>query len=138
MNTVQRSSSNLVRVMWLAVALATFTALAYLLMVWNVLGIGDLQMNEKPAGIIYFAAGCYLVGGLLILLRKRWLLLFGAFINAMVVLFFFNLYQNRPDVIFSPGGLISKILQIALEIALIYVIVLLWKSGKNENPGHRA
>ncbi len=124
--------------MWLAVALAACTALAYLLMVWNVLGVGDLQMNEKPAGIIYFAAGCYLVGGLLILLQKRWLLLFGAFINAMVVLFFFNLYQNRPAVIFSPGGLISKILQIALEIALIYVIVLLWKSGKNENPGHRA
>jgi hypothetical protein len=87
-------------------------------------------MDEKPAGIIYFAAGCYLVGGLLILLRNRWLLLFGAFINAMVVLFFFNLYQNRPAVIFSPGGLISKILQIALEITLIYVIVLVWKSGK--------
>jgi hypothetical protein len=135
-NTVQRSRSNLVPVMWLAVALATFTALAYLLMVWNVLGVGDLQMDEKPAGIIYFAAGCYLVGGLLILLRKRWLLLFGAFINAMVVLFFFSLYQNRPAVIFSPGGMISKILQIALEIALIYVIVLIWKSKKNENPGH--
>jgi hypothetical protein len=138
MNTVQQSSSNLVRVMWLAVALATCTALAYLLMVWNILGVGDLQMSEKPAGIIYFAAGCYLVGGLLILLRKRWLLLVGAFINAMVVLFFFNLYKNRPAVIFSPGGLISKILQIALEIALIYVIMLVWKSGKNENPGHRA
>ena len=130
MNTVQQSSANLVRVMWLAIALATFTAIAYLLMVWNVLGVGDLQMDEKPAGIIYFAAGCYLVGGLLILLRNRWLLLFGAFINAMVILFFFNLYQNRPAVIFSPGGLISKILQISLEIVLVYVIVLLWKSVK--------
>jgi hypothetical protein len=130
MNNVQRSNSNPVRVMWLSIALAIFTALTYLLMIWNVLGVGDLQMDEKPAGIIYFAAGCYLVGGLLILLRNRWLLLFGAFINAMVVLFFFNLYQNRPAVIFSPGGLISKILQIVLEITLIYVIVLVWKSGK--------
>jgi hypothetical protein len=134
MRTLQSPTQR--RILWIAVGLALFTALAYVLMVWNVLGVGDLQMDEKPAGIIYFAAGCYLVGGLLILLRNRWLLLFGAFINAMVVLFFFNLYQNRPAVIFSPGGLTSKILQIALEIALIYVLVLVWKSGKNENPGH--
>jgi hypothetical protein len=134
MNALQSPTQR--RILWIAVGLAIFTALTYALMVWNVLGVGDLQMDEKPAGIIYFAAGCYLVGGLLILLRNRWLLLFGAFINAMVVLFFFNLYKNRPAVIFSPGGMISKILQIALEIALIYVIVLVWKSGKNENPGH--
>ncbi len=48
----------------------------------------------------------------------------------MVIFFFFNMYQNRPAVIFSPGGLISKIAQILLEIALIYVIVLVWKRGK--------
>ena len=128
MNTLQSPAQR--RILWLAVGLAIFTAVTYLLMVWNVLGVGDLQMDEKPAGIIYFAAGCYLVGGLLILLRNRGLLLFGAFINAMVLLFFFNLYQDRPAVIFSPGGLISKIAQVLLEIALIYVIVLVWKSGK--------
>ena len=128
MNTLQSPAQR--RILWLAVGLATFTAVTYLLMVWNVLGVGDLQMDEKPAGIIYFAAGCYLVGGLLILLRNRGLLLFGAFINAMVLLFFFNLYSNRPAVILSPGGLISKFLQLALEIALLYVIVLVWKSGK--------
>jgi len=128
MNTLQSPAQR--RILWLAVGLAILTAVTYLLMVWNVLGVGDLQVDEKPAGIIYFAAGCYLVGGLLILLRNRGLLLFGAFINAMVLLFFFNLYQGRPAVIFSPGGLISKIAQILLEIALIYVIVLVWKRGK--------
>lgn len=128
MNTLQSPAQR--RILWLAVGLAIFTAVTYLLMVWNVLGVGDLQMDEKPAGIIYFAAGCYLVGGLLILIRNRGLLLFGAFINAMVLLFFFNLYQDRPAVIFSPGGLISKIAQVLLEIALIYVIVLVWKRGK--------
>jgi hypothetical protein len=136
MNAIQSSSQR--RILWIAVGLAIFTALAYVLMVWNLLGVGDLKMDEKPAGIIYFAAGCYLAGGLLILLRNRWLLLFGAFINALVVLFFFNLYQNRPAVIFSPGGLISKVAQILLEITLIYIIVLLWKKGKNENSGPRA
>ena len=128
MNTLQSPAQR--RILWVAVGLAIFTAFTYLLMVWNVLGLGDLQMDEKPAGIIYFAAGCYLVGGLLILLRNRWLLLFGAFINAMVLLFFFNLYKNRPAVIFSPGGLLSKIAQVLLEIALIYVIVLIWKDRK--------
>lgn len=128
MNTLQSPAQR--RILWLAVGLAIFTAVTYLLMVWNVLGVGDLQMGEKPAGIIYFAAGCYLVGGLSILIRNRGLLLFGAFINAMVILFFFNMYQDRPAVIFSPGGLISKIAQVLLEIALIYVIVLVWKRGK--------
>jgi hypothetical protein len=131
MSTQQPSSINHVRMMWAAVALALVTALAYVLMALNVLGVGDLQMDEKPATIIYFAAGCYLLGGLLILLRNRPLLLFGAFINAMIILFFYNLYKNRPAVMFSPGGLISKIAQILLEAALIYVIAVNWRKPKS-------
>lgn len=132
MNTVPSVNTNPTRILWAAVGLALFTALAYVLMAINVLGVGDLQMNEKPAGIIFVAAGCYLLGGLLILLRNRWLLLFGAFINAMVILFFFNLYQDRPAVMFSPGGLVSKIAQFLLEVALIYVIAVSWKKAKNK------
>lgn len=132
MNTQQQSNLNLTRVMWAAVALALIAALSYVLMAFNVLRVGDLKMDEKPAVIIYVAAGCYLLGGLLILLRNRPLLLFGAFINAMVVLFFFNLYKNRPTVMFSPGGLISKIAQILLEVALIYVIIAIWRRPKSQ------
>lgn len=126
MNTLQPSNMN-TRILWLAVGLAIITALSYLLMQFNLLSVGDLQVDEKPAGIIYVAAGCYLLGGLLILLRNRWLLLFGAFINAMVILFFFSMYQNRPAVMFSPGGLVSKTAQILLEVALVYVIAVNWK-----------
>ena len=91
MNTIQPTSDNDVRVLWPAVGLALFTALDYALMALNVLGAGDLQMDEKPAVIIYAAA-----------------------------------------VMFSPGGLLSKIAQILLEAALIYVIVATWrKSPKN-------
>lgn len=132
MNTVPSVNTNPTRILWAAVGLALFTALTYVLMALNLLGVGDLQMNEKPAGIIFVAAGCYLLGGLLILLRNRWLLLFGAFINAMVILFFFNLYQDRPAVMFSPGGLVSKIAQFLLEAALIYVIAVSWKKAKNK------
>ena len=132
MKAIQSTNPNLIRVIWIAAGLAIFTALAYVLIAFNVLGVGDLQRDEKPAVIIYVAAGCYLLGGLLILLHNRWLLLFGAFINAMVVLFFFRLYQGRPAVMFSPGGLVSKIAQILLEIALLYVIVVNWsKSPKS-------
>jgi len=130
MNTLQRSNTNNNRILWIAVALAFLTALSYLLMQFNVLGVGDLQVDEKPTGIIYVAAGCYVLGGLLILLRNRWLLLFGAFINALVILFFFSMYQNRPAVMFSSGGLVSKIVQILLEVALIYVIAVSWKKAK--------
>jgi hypothetical protein len=130
MNTVQQRNVNYTRGVWTAVTLAIVTAIAYVLIAFNILGVGDLQMDEKPPAIIYVAAGCYLLGGLLILLRKRGLLIFGATINALVILFFFNMYQNRPAVIFSPGGLVSKIAQILLEVALIYIIAVNWKKTK--------
>jgi hypothetical protein len=40
------------------------------------------------------------------------------------------MYQSRPAVMFSPGGLVSKIAQILLEVALIYVIAVNWKKAK--------
>jgi hypothetical protein len=129
MNASPSTKNNHLRGMWFAVALAFFTAITYVLMALDVLGVGDLQMDEKPAVIIYIAAGCYLLGGLLILLRNRWLLLFGAGINALVILFFFNLYKGRPAVMFSPGGLISKIAQILLEATLLYVIAVNWRKS---------
>ncbi len=113
--------------MWLAVGLALCAALAYLLIAWKVLGVGDLNTTDAPPTIVYVAAGCYLLGGLLILLRNRPLMIFGVLINAMVMLFFFNMYQNRPAVVFSPGGLTTKVAQLLLEAVLIYLIVSIWR-----------
>lgn len=126
------TSTNTTRIMWTAVALALIASLSYVLMALNILGVGDLQVGEKPANVIFVAAGCYLLGGLLILLRNRGLLLFGAFINAMVIFFFFSMYQNRPAVMLSPGGLVSKIAQILLEVVLIYAIAVNWKKVNHE------
>lgn len=122
MNTIQKSNPNYVRFMGAAVALAIFTAIAYVLIGINVLGVGDLQVAEDGGAIIYVAAGCYLLGGLLILLRRRGLLIFGALINALVIFAFYSMYQNRPAVMFSAGGLVSKIAQILLEVALFYLV----------------
>lgn len=122
MNQIQSSNTNYVRIIWTAVGLATLAALLYILMELNLLGVGDLKADEKPEGITYFAAGCYLIGGLLILLRMRGLLIFGAVINASVMFFFFSAYLNRPTVMFSPGGMVSKSAQILLEVVLLYLI----------------
>jgi hypothetical protein len=123
MDTIQQNpNTNYTRFMWTAVALAFFAAIFYILMEFNLLGVGDLRADEKPSGIIYIVAGCYICGGLFILLRKRGLLIFGAVTNAMVIFFFFAAYQNRPTVMFSAGGLVSKTVQILLEIALLYLI----------------
>lgn len=100
MNTLR---SNARRFTTLAVGLAIFTALTYVLIALKVLEVGDPQAASDGGAIIYVAAGCYLFGGLLILLRNRWLLVFGAFINALVILFLFNMYRARPEVMLSPA-----------------------------------
>jgi hypothetical protein len=77
------------RVVWLCVALAVIAAIAYVMMALDILAVGDLQLQEAPPSVAYVAAGGYLLGGLLILLRRRWLWIVGAVINALVILFFF-------------------------------------------------
>src|SRR5919206_4041765 len=108
MIAVEKRHANRPGVIWLAIALAAIAALSYVLIGLHVLAVGDLQTDERPATIIYVAAGCYLLGGLLIVLRRRWLWIAGAASNAMVMLFFFSAYLERPAVLFSPGGLGTK------------------------------
>ena len=111
--------------------LALLAALVYFLMGAGVLQPGDLQADDAPAGIAYFAGACYVVGGLLILARKRWLWVIGAVINALVIVMFITAYAARPGVLFSVPGLATKVAQILLEIGLIYLIVT-YKQGKKE------
>jgi hypothetical protein len=126
MNVPYEQHRNELPVIWLVVGLAVVTAVIYIMMDLNWLAVGDLGLDERPSGIIYVAAGSYLVGGLLILLRRRWLWVMGAVINALVILFFFSAYQERPAVLLSPGGIISKAAQILLEVGLIYMIITDW------------
>ncbi len=130
MNTLQQTHTNFVRWIWLGVALALGAAFAYLLMGFRVLGVGDVRVADEGGSIIYVAAACYLVGGLLILVRNRWLWIFGAVMNALVMLFYFQMYAARPEVLLSPGGLISKAAQLLLEGVLIYLIVRDWRHAR--------
>ena len=133
MNAVQSTKPEYVRAIWLAVALALVAALAYVLIAFDILGVGDLEMAQDGDGIVYVAAGSYLLGGLLILLRRRWLWIIGALINALVMLFFFNMYQARPGVMFSPGGIVTKVPQLLLEVTLIYLIVIDWMKARRKS-----
>jgi hypothetical protein len=123
------------RVVWLCVALAVIAAIAYVMMALDILAVGDLQLQEAPPSVAYVAAGGYLLGGLLILLRRRWLWIVGAVINALVILFFFLGYQDRPAVIFSSGGLASKTAEVLLEVGLIYLIVTDRRRRSRRQPG---
>ncbi len=121
--------TNRAAALWLAFALAIVAALVYVLIAQGMMAIGDVPQAKEGIGIVYAAAGGYLLGGLLILVRRRWLWIIGAVINALVIIFFFRMYQNRPSVLLSPGGLISKAAQILLEVTLIYLI-LRWRRSR--------
>ena len=126
MKTVQKIQTNRVRVMWLAVGLALIAAFSYLMIQLGVLSVGDLKPSEQPPAIVFMAAACYLLGGLLILVRLRWLWIVGAVINALVILFFAMAYIHRPAVMFSAGGLVTKIAQLLLEVCLLVLITVGW------------
>lgn len=132
MSTVQHANTNRVRVIWLAVALALIAAFSYLLIQLGLLAVGDLKPTEEPAGIVYVVAGGYLLEGLLILARRRWLWIVGAVINALVILFFVVAYLHRPTVMFSPGGLTTKAAQLLLEVSLLSLIVTGWHRSRHK------
>lgn len=106
------------------VVLAGLAALFYFLTGAGILQPGELDVEGAPPAIAYVAGASYVIGGLLILVRKRWLWIIGAVINALVIAMFFSAYASRPDVFLSIPGLGTKIPEILLEIALIYLIVI--------------
>jgi hypothetical protein len=131
MDTVQHGQTKRMSVMWLAVTLALIAAASYLLIQFGLLGVGDLQPNQQPAAIVFIAAAGYLLGGILILVRRRWLWIVGAVINALVILFFITAYANRPAVIFSAGGLATKLAQLLLEGCLLALIFMGWHHSRH-------
>jgi hypothetical protein len=134
MKTMPAPKSSWIAVTWLAVALAVVAALAYVMIAAGWLAVGDIVPAQEGGAVIYVAAGSYLVGGLLILAHRRWLWIAGAIMNALVMLFYFQMYQGRLAVLFSPGGLVTKLAQLVLEAALIYLIIADWRQA-HRGPG---
>ena len=102
--------------------LAFIIAVFYVLLAAGVITAPTLESKEWQRTLVYVAAGCYMLGGLLILAKKRWLWVIGVVMNTLVIAFFFIMYRNNPAVMLSLPGLATKIPQIILEAGLIYLI----------------
>ena len=111
------------RTVRLAALFAWIAALGYLLLAAGVLGTGGYQAEPGGEGIVLAAATCYAAGGLLVLLRRRWLWIVGAVLNAMVMAMFFGAYAGEPSILLSGGGIATKGAQLALEVALVASIL---------------
>lgn len=117
MNTTRKTT------MIACTVLAFIAASVYLLIGTNVLSIPKIGPDEAPVAIVFLAAAGYIGGGLLILLRRRWLWMVGLAANAFVIFIFFLAYRQSPEMILSTAGLTTKIAQILLEAGLLYLIV---------------
>lgn len=110
-------------VLRLAVLCAFLAAGGYGLLAAGVLGTGGFQPEPGSEGIVVAAAAGYALGGLLLPLRRRWLWIVGAVINALVMLMFFTAYAGDPSVLLSGGGLATKGVQLPLQAALLVLIL---------------
>jgi hypothetical protein len=119
----------LLKLKWALVILALIAALGYFLMGVGVINVPDQPLKDAssdmdaPPGFDWIMFGGYVIGGLLILLKKRWMLITGAVLNAIPIIGFYAMWASRTDVMFSAPGLMTKIPQILLEIGLIYWLV---------------
>ena len=102
--------------------LAFIAAVFYVLLAAGIITVPTLGSKDWQRTLIYVAAGCYMLGGLLILAKKRWLWIIGLVMNTLVMVFFFILYRNNPAVMLSLPGLGTKIPQIILDVGLVYLI----------------
>jgi hypothetical protein len=102
--------------------LSLVAAAVYILMGTDVISVPGLKSGDAPPGIVFAAGGCYILGGVLILARRRWLWITGLVMNTLVLVIFFMMYNQKPEIMFSVPGLGTKIAQILLEAGLVYLI----------------
>ena len=134
MRTVQHTSTNIDRMMWVGAALALAAGVVYALIGQKVLAIGNVQVPEGDGTtFFYLAALAYFIAASLMPVRNRWLWLAGGVMNSLVIVFYVQTNLNRPDLLLSPGGLISKAVEVGLELVLVYLIGFGW--FRVSNPG---
>ena len=111
------------KIMYISLALAMIAALGYFLMGINAIHAADLTQEDAPPGFVWIACAFYVISGLLLLQKKRWMLIALSIINVFPIAVFYLMWADRTDVMSSAPGLITKIAQILLEAGLIYLIV---------------
>ena len=113
----------MVKIKWVLLVLALVAASGYLLMGIGVIHAADLTLDDAPPGFTWIAGVFYVIAGLLMFLKKRWIYTAFSIINILVIAVFIFMWAGRTDVLFSLPGLMTKIPQILLEIGLIYLLL---------------
>jgi hypothetical protein len=109
-------------VVWGTFAMALAAALGYMLMNAGVIHPGNLQSDiELPMG--YILGFVYLVMGVLLLSRWRWIRIAEIVVIFITIIGFYTMYTDQPDVMWSAPGLITKIAQLLMLAGLIYLLV---------------
>ena len=120
-------------IMVFCLAMALISASVYALLASGVVEVGDMSPEGGVPAFFYIIPASYVIGGILIFLKKRGLWIVGAVLNVIPIVVFYAAYAGRPDVMLSAPGLVSKVAQILLEIGLIYLIVM----AKRTEAGNR-
>ena len=102
--------------------LALIYSVAYALMASNVISAPNLTTGDVTVAIASAAAAGYALGGLLMLVQRRWLWITGLVVNSMVIAMFFAMYSQNTEVMLSLPGLATKGSQLLLEGGLVYLI----------------
>jgi hypothetical protein len=111
-------------IMLFCLVLALISALVYVFLILGIMKVGDMFPDEGVPVYFYIVPTGYVIGGLLIFLKRRWLWITGAVLNSIPIVVFYAAYAGRPDIMLSAPGIIAKIAQVLLEIGLIYLIVM--------------
>jgi hypothetical protein len=107
----------------ICLVLALIAAVFYFFMGAGIITVPTLATGSDFSVITFVAGGGYVLGALLlVLVRKRWMWGIGLVINAIVILIFFMMYNQKTEIMFSLPGLGTKISQILLEIGIVYLI----------------
>jgi hypothetical protein len=102
--------------------LALATALGYILMGAGVIHAADLTLDSAPPGFTWIAGAFFIIGGILLLQKRRWTAITMAIVSFIAVVFFYFKWSDRPDVMWSAPGLIIKIAQVLMLAGLLYLI----------------
>lgn len=109
---------------WYATAMSLIAAVAYILAWSGVFYAGDITATGESPPAIFFVAGVfYILVGSLIHVERRWLYITLGIVNALVILIFFQMWADRPDVLTSTAGLCTKIAQFLLEVGIMYLVI---------------
>jgi hypothetical protein len=109
-------------VAWGCITMAVVAALTYILMGLGVLVPGNLETGE--GGFMpYLIGAAYLIMGVLIVSKWRWIKIASAAIVLITIIGFYAMYTDQPDVMWSAPGIITKIAQLLMLAGLIYLIV---------------